>query len=100
MWQFVRIGIEQEFKMAWSTTNMVIPLVNAAPTGGFDTSAHTVEIYPDTGTYPTGKITCTQCASLYEYHPNSTPVDETSYWVRVDGTDLFKWPPQDAVYMT
>jgi len=55
----------------------------------YDDGSHTVEIYPMTETYATGKIACTQLASLHDYLPDSAPVANTHYWVRVDGADVF-----------
>lgn len=78
----------------WDKDTIIIPLFNET-TGALDTSVHTVEVYPVTNTYPTGKVTCTQLSCGYSYKPDSDLDDETQYWVRVDGTDKRQiFPPK------
>jgi hypothetical protein len=74
---------------AWAKEEIPIPLFSET-TGLLETTAHTVEVYPTTDTYPTNKVACTQASGEYTYFPDSDLDDETSYWVRVDGTDKYK----------
>ena len=57
--------------------------------GNWDTTSHTVEVYPMTETYPTGKITCSQLTSQFAYQPDSDLDDDYHYWIRVDGEDKY-----------
>ena len=57
--------------------------------GNWDTGSHTVEVYPMTETYPTGKVTCNQLSSNFAYEPASDLDDTKHYMIRVDGTDMY-----------
>ena len=69
--------------MAWDNDEIIITIKDP-DTGDYDDTTYTVEVYPTTGSYPTGKVNCTQLASLHDYKPDSDLDEDTHYWVRVD----------------
>ncbi len=82
---------------AWDKDENLILLMDP-DTGAWDTALKTVEVYPIEESYPTGKINCTQLASLFVYKPDSDLDADTDYWVRVGGgggTNKKKWPAKN-----
>lgn len=67
--------------MAWDKDEIIIPMVDP-DTGEAYTSTITVEVYPQTSTYPADKITCNQLSNLSSYKPQSDLDENTHYWIR------------------
>ena len=75
---------------AWPKEYVRIPIVD--DNGKWDTTTHTIEVYPTDGTYATDKINCTQMNSGFMYQPDSNLVAEKNYWVVKNGTNIYKLP--------
>ena len=58
---YLVIRFEVIIMATWPKEECPIPFISET-TGLLEETAHTVEVYPTTETYPTGKITCTQAS--------------------------------------